>query len=80
MHINEAVKNRILELCDERNISIYKLSQDSCLTQSTLNSLIHRNNSKTSIRTIQKICTGLNISLSDFFNSSLFDNIEDDDF
>lgn len=78
MHINEAIQKRILELCDQRNLSIYKLAQLSCLTQSTLNSILHRNNSKTSIGTILKICNGLEISLSTFFNSEMFDNIEDE--
>ena len=78
MHINEAVQKRILEICDERDISIYKLAQVSCITQSTLNSLLNRNNSKTSIGTISKICNGLEISLADFFTSELFDSIEDE--
>ena len=76
MNISEAVKLRILELCQERKITLNKLSTICGLTQSTLNNIIHRSNSNPTIATIKKICDGLEISLIDFFSSSIFDELE----
>lgn len=76
MNIGEATKNRILELCDQNDISINKLSIISGVTQSTLNNIVSGRNNSTTISTIKKLCDGLNISIKEFFNSEIFDNLE----
>lgn len=76
MNIGEAVKERILELCQERNISVNKLSNLSGVTQSTVNNIISGRNNSTTISTIKKLCDGLEISVEDFFNSELFRDLE----
>lgn len=76
MNIGEAVKLRILELCNEHNITINKLSTISGITQSTLNNIICGRNQSTTISTIKKICDGLDITINAFFDSELFDNLE----
>ena len=43
MNIGEAVKERILELCSERNITINKLGTMSGVTQSTINNIVSDN-------------------------------------
>lgn len=76
MDIAEVTSKRILELCNENNISINKLTNLSIITQSTLNSIINGESKNPQLRTIAKICYGLGISLKDFFNSSYFDNLD----
>lgn len=76
MRISEAVKLRILELCQQRHITLNKLSTICGITQSTLNNIMNRRNATTTVTTIQKICDGLEISILDFFNSDLFHNLE----
>ncbi len=76
MNIGEATKLRIKELCQENRISINKLSTTCGLTQSTLNNIVSGRNNSTTISTIKKICDGLEITIQDFFNSDLFDNLE----
>ena len=76
MTIGEAVRQRILELCDENNITINKLSTMSGLTQSTLNNIVSGRNNSATISTIKKICDGLDISILNFFESNLFDELE----
>lgn len=76
MNIGEATKKRIIELCDLNNISINKLSILSGVTQSTLNNIISGRNNSTTISTIKKLCDGLNISINDFFDSEIFENLE----
>ncbi len=76
MNIGEAVRERILELCGERDISINKLSSMSGVTQSTVNNIISGRNRSTTVSTIQKLCDGLGITIEDFFRSERFRNLE----
>ncbi len=76
MNIGEAVRERIWELCRERNISINKLSSLSGVTQSTVNNIVSGRNHSTTISTIKKLCDGLEISIEDFFRSDVFRNLE----
>jgi len=76
MNIGQAVRARILELCDERNISVNKLCSMSGVTQSTVNNIISGRNNSATVSTIKKLCDGLGITIEDFFNSDLFRNLE----
>lgn len=76
MRISEAVKLRILDLCQQNHITLNKLATICGITQSTLNNIISGRNSTTTVATVQKICDGLEITILDFFSSPLFDNLE----
>ena len=76
MNIGEAVKERILELCRERDITINKLSNMSGVTQSTVNNIVSGRNNSTTISTIKKLCDGLGITIEEFFHSGLFRGLE----
>ncbi len=76
MNIGCAVKLRIIELCEENNITVNKLSTLCGITQSTLNNIVSGRNNSTTVSTVKKICDGLNISVTEFFQSSLFENLE----
>ena len=76
MNIGEAVKERILELCSEHNISVNKLCNLSGITQSTVNNIVSGRNNSTTISTIKKLCDGLGITIEEFFDSDLFRNLE----
>lgn len=76
MSAGEAVKNRIIELCHMRDISINKLCSMSGITQSTINNIISGRNNSTSVATIKKLCDGLDITLSEFFSTPEFDSLE----
>lgn len=76
MTIGEAVKKRIEELCAERGVTVNKLSTTCGMTQSTLNNIVSGRNKGVTTSTIKKICDGLDITVKDFFNSTLFDNLE----
>ena len=76
MNIGYAVKLRIIELCQEHDITLNKLSTQCGITQSTLNNIISGRNNSTTVSTVKKICDGLNISICDFFQSPLFENLE----
>ena len=76
MNIGEAIRERILELCYERNITINKLSTLCGITQSTLNNITSGRNNSTTLSTLQKICDGLDISIQEFFDSPWFADLE----
>lgn len=76
MTISEAVTKRLLELCGERGLTINKLCTLSGVTQSTVSDIVNRNTSNTGIATIKKLCDGLEISVRAFFDSPLFDDLE----
>lgn len=76
MNVGQAVRERIAERCEEKHITINKLANISGITQSTLNNIMSGRNNSTTISTIQKICDGLEITVTDFFDSPLFLGIE----
>lgn len=76
MNIGEAVKERILELCREHDISVNKLSSISGVTQSTVNNIVSGRNNSATVSTIKKLCDGLGITIEEFFNSELFRGLE----
>ena len=76
MNIGEVVRERIIELCRENDISINKLCTMSGVTQSTVNNIVSGRNNSATVSTIKKLCDGLGISIEDFFHSELFRNLE----
>ncbi len=76
MNIGEAVRDRIIELCKEKDISVNKLCNISGVTQSTVNNIISGRNRSATVSTIKKLCDGLGITIQDFFNAKLFEELE----
>jgi len=76
MTVGEAVRQRIIQLCQERDISINKLSSISGVTQSTVNNIVSGRNISTTVSTIKKLCDGLGITINEVFHSGLFIDLE----
>ncbi len=79
MKLSSAVSKKILKICQEKDISINMLASLCCVTQSTAQSLIDGKSKNPKLLTIIRVCQGLDIPLKEFFNDSLFDNIERED-
>ena len=60
------VLERLQKLMDARGWSMYRLAKESGLTESTISN-IHRRNAIPSIVTLESICKGFGITLSQFF-------------
>lgn len=60
------VHERLMELLDERGWSEYRLARESGLSDSTIHNIYKRNTSP-SIPTLETICKGFGITLSQFF-------------
>ena len=76
MNTVTAVKNRILELCEERGISINKLATISGLPPSSIKNILYGKSQNPKVLTIKMICHGLGITLGEFFSTSEFDELE----
>ncbi len=76
MRTKEAVAQRILELCRERNIAVNTLANISGVSPSTIYSMLNQKSQNPGVVSIKKICDGLEITVREFFNSPLFDETE----
>ena len=71
-----AVKNRILKLCDEKDLTINALATTAGLPPSSIKNILYGKSQNPKIATIKIICDGLKISLKDFFDCDEFNNFE----
>jgi len=71
-----AVKNRINQLCNEKNMSINKLATEAAVPPSTLKNILYGKSVNPGIVTIKMLCDGLGISLTEFFETEEFKNLE----
>lgn len=79
MSISECVSTRIRELLKQRNLTIYKLEQLSCISHSTMKSLLNNHYNACNLKTLFQIVDALNLSVSDFFASDIF-NLQNVDY
>ncbi len=63
------VLDRLHKLMEARNWTMYRLAKESSLTESTIAN-IYRRNAIPSIDTLEKICQGFGITLSQFFSDA----------
>lgn len=70
------VKNRILQLCGERNLTINKLATLSALPPSSIKNILYGKSKDPKLTTIKKICDGLEITLGEFFSTPEFDALD----
>lgn len=78
MCLSEAIRLRIIELCNSNNLNINALSIKAGINPSTIRNILKSRCNAPNTQTIYYICLALNIDLKDFFNSKLFSNLDDD--
>ena len=71
-----AVKNRLLSLCGEKNLTIHKLATESGVAPSTIKNILYGKSKNPGVVTIKMLCDGLGITLLEFFNTDEFSNLE----
>ncbi len=76
MDTSTAVRQRILDLCRQRGITVNRLATISGVTQSTVNNIVSGRNHSATVATIKKFCDGLDITLRDFFDAAVFEDLE----
>ena len=76
MNTKEAVAKRILELCAQRNLAVNALAAISGVSPSTVYSMLNEKSQNPGVVSIKKLCDGLDLSIREFFNSDLFNDLE----
>lgn len=79
MNAKEAVAKRITELCSEREMTLNAVANKAGISPSTIYSMLNYKSKNPGIVSLHKICYGLDITLREFFNSNIFDDIEFED-
>ena len=76
MNTKKAVAIRILQLCDEKQITVNALANIAGLPPSTIYSMLNEKSQNPGVVSVKKICDVLEITLRQFFDSPIFDDIE----
>ena len=79
MRAQQAVRARIAYLMAQHGLSLSRLSARSGISKSVLHDTLKGNPPRvtnTTILTIPRICQAMEISMRDFFDSELFDDLE----
>lgn len=72
MKLNQAVSERLAELLKEKQMTQYQLFIKSGVPKSTIGNVINCSYDSVKLRVIHEMCQGLGISISEFFDSPLF--------
>lgn len=76
MNTKQAVATRIKQLCAKKGLSVNALANLCGLPPSTIYSMLNEKSQNPGVVSIKKICDGLEISVREFFDSDLFDSLE----
>jgi len=71
-----AVRNRILQLCGDLDITVNGLATMSGLPPSSVKNILYGKSLNPKIITIKMICDGVGITLGEFFGTDEFDKLE----
>ena len=72
MKLNQAISGRLTELLKEKQMPQYQLFIKSGVPKSTIGNVINCSYDSVKLRVIHEMCQGLGISISEFFDSPLF--------
>ena len=76
MNTYMTVKNRIMNLCEQKKITINKLATESGVAPSTIKNILYGKSKNPGIVTITMLCDGLGVSLIEFFSTQEFESLE----
>lgn len=76
MDTYHAVKNRILQLCGQKHITINRLATDSGVSPSSIKNILYGKSVNPGVVTIKLLCDGFGITLSEFFSAPEFTGLE----
>lgn len=75
----DAISHRLLQICEERNITVNQLSTLSGISHTTIHDLVTGKSKNVKLKTLHKIAVGLDMTLSqllDFpeMNETIFED------
>ena len=79
MNINEATITRIRTLSKAQRLSMYELAYKTGMPPSTVKSIMTGKSKNPGIVNIKKMAEGLGLTIREFFDDDIFDNLEQDE-
>lgn len=76
MNTKEAIAKRIIELCEQKSMAINALANASGVSPSTVYSMLNEKSQNPGVVSLKKLCDGWEITLREFFDSPIFDDLE----
>ena len=76
MKVNEAIKNRILFLCEERHLNMRQIALNVGMSYSTVKNIIYGKSLNPGAGTLEVICRGIGVTMRQFYNDDIFDHLE----
>lgn len=76
LNTKQAVAKRILELCSKKQLTVNALANAAGISPSTIYSMLNQKSMNPGVVSLKKICDGMEISIREFFDSELFDDLE----
>ena len=76
MLIKEAIVKHLQDICRQRNMKYNELATVSSVTPSTVYSLMDASRKDLSVITLKKLCDGLDMTITEFFDDELFKTLE----
>lgn len=76
MNAKDAVGLRVQVLCAKYEITVNELARKCGVAPSTIYSMMNEKSKNPGVVSLQKICDGLDISVREFFNDSLFEKLD----
>ncbi len=70
--VNDAVAKRISKLLRERNISQYRLEQESGIQHGSMQCIMNGRNKTVTLSTVILLARGFNMSLTEFLDDEIF--------
>ena len=77
MKLVEAIGKRVEELLNERGYTLYQLQKEGGVPRSTVSDVILVKKKRVSTDTLYQICATLGITLKEFFEAPIFDEVTD---
>ena len=79
MNINEATITRIRTLSKAQRLSMYELAYRTGMPPSTVKSIMNGKSKEPGIVNIKKMAEGLGLTIREFYDDDIFDDLEQDE-
>lgn len=78
MTLSDAIRKRINNIFNEKNLNMWKLYKNTGIPMATLSTFMSGKRELLTLKTLLHICEGFDMKLSEFFSDPLFDDVEQD--
>lgn len=72
----EATRDRLLELLEQKHMTIHRLGIEAGVAPSTIKNILYGNSQNPGVVTLKMLCDGLGITLTEFFDTPQFRDLE----